>query len=170
MHPYIPHLLADIVAAHRAEIREEKFPQTIEEHFDEIEKWVSGEESEHTFGYYCGLSSENFPPAEQLTDEEIILVRRAFEEMMFTWNQGIDLPEKLPVAFAYKMIVDSLNMKTTIVNSGNMSFDFCSGYAPDCAFKEYCPCQEYWNNPIDVDVSGDHQSDDTPQINYEDVG
>jgi len=147
MHPYIPHLLADIATAHRVEIPEEKFPRTIEEEFEEIDKWVSGEEPEHTFGYYCGLSSENFPPAEQLTDEEMILVRRAFEEMMFTWNQGIDLPERLPAAFAYKMIVDSLSMKTTIVNSGNMSFDFCSGYAPGCVFKGYCPCLEYWNNP-----------------------
>lgn len=161
MHPYIHHLLTDIAAAHRTEIPEEEIPQTIEEEFEEIDKWVNGEEPEHTFGYYCGLSPENFPPAEQLTDEEMILVRRAFEKMMFTWNQGIDLPEKLPVAFAYKMTVDSLNMKTTIVNSGNMHFDFCSGYAPGCAFKEYCPCWEYWNNPIDVDISEDSQSSDT---------
>lgn len=152
MHPYIPHLLADIGAAHRTEIPEEKFPQTMEDHFEEIDKWVSGEEPEHTFGYYCGLNSENFPPPEQLNDEEMILIRKAFEKMMFTWNQGISLPEKLPVAFAYKMIVDSLDMKTSMVNSGQMSFDFCSGYAPDCAFKEFCPCLEYWNNPIDVDV------------------
>jgi hypothetical protein len=124
MHPYILHLLADIAAAHRTEIPEEEFSQTMEEHFEEIDKWVSGEEPEHTFGYYCGLDSENFTPAEQLTDEEMILIRKAFEEMMFTWNQGIDLPEKLPAAFAYKMIVDSLNMKTTILNSDQMSFDF----------------------------------------------
>ncbi len=74
MHPYIPHLLTDIVAAHCTEISEEKFPQTMEEHFEEIDKWVTGEEAEHTFGYYCGLDSENFPPAEQLTDEEMILI------------------------------------------------------------------------------------------------
>jgi len=29
MHPYTPHLLADITAAHRTEISEEKFSQTI---------------------------------------------------------------------------------------------------------------------------------------------
>jgi hypothetical protein len=40
MHPYIPHLLSDITAAHRTEIPEDKFPQTIEEHFEEIDKWV----------------------------------------------------------------------------------------------------------------------------------
>ena len=88
---------------------------------------------------------ENFPPAEQLADEEMTLIRKAFEKMMFTWNQGIALPEKLPAALAYKMTVDTLNMKTTIVNSGQMSFDFCTGYAPDCIFKEYCPCLELWD-------------------------
>ncbi|MEO9144583.1 MAG: hypothetical protein ABI237_03420 [Ginsengibacter sp.] len=152
MHTYIPQLLADIAAAHRTEIPEVLLPQTMEEYFEEIDKWVSREEPEHTFGYYCGLSWGNFPPAEQLADDEMILIRKAYEKMMFTWNQGIDLPEKLPVAFAYKMIVDSLNMKTTIVNSGGMHFDFCTGYAPGCVFKEYCPCLEYWNNPIDIDV------------------
>lgn len=133
------HLLTDIATAHRTEIPKEKFPQRIEEEFEEIEKWISREEPEHTFGYYCGLRPENFPPAEQLTDEEMILIRQAFEKMMHTWNQKIDLPKKLPVAFAFRMMVDSLNIKTTIVNSGNMSFDFCAGYAPGCVFKEYCP-------------------------------
>ncbi len=103
MHPYLPHLLADISAAHREEIPEEEVrPQTIEEHFVEIERWVEGEEAEHTFGYYCGLKAENFPPAQQLTDDEMIIIRKAFEQMMFTWNQGISLPETLPVAFVNK--------------------------------------------------------------------
>ena len=170
MHPYIPHLLFDIAAAHRTGISEEIFSQTMEEHFEEIDKWVSGELPEHTFGYYCGLKSENFPPAVQLADEELILIRKAFEKMMNTWNHGIDLPEKLPVAFAYKMIVDSLNTKTAIVNSGQMSFDFCSGYAPGCVFKEYCPCLEYWNNPIDVDVLSFSDDDykDSEQANDKD--
>ncbi|MEO8960850.1 MAG: hypothetical protein ABI325_03150 [Ginsengibacter sp.] len=84
MHPYIPHLLTDIAAAHRTEIPEEIFPQTMEDHFEEIDKWVSGEEPDNTFGYYCGLHSENFPPPDQLTDEEIILIRKAFEKMMYT--------------------------------------------------------------------------------------
>lgn len=61
MHPYVRHLLSDITAAHRIEIPEEKFPQTMEEYFEEIDKWVNGEESEHTFGYYCGLNLKNFP-------------------------------------------------------------------------------------------------------------
>ena len=162
MHPYLPYLLTDIAAACREEIPEEEVrPQTIEEHFEEIDRWIAGEEPPHTFGYYCGLNAENFPPAEQLTDDEMVIIRKAFEQMMFTWNHGISLPETLPAAFAYKMIAGSLNMKTNIVNSGNMSLDFCSGYAPDCVFKQYCPCLEIWNEIKDEDMDGEaHLSND----------
>lgn len=149
MHPYIPHLLTDIAAAHSTEIPGEKFPQTTEAHFEEIDRWVSGEEPERSFGYYCGLDRENFPPAEQPADEEMILICEAFKKMMFSWNQGIDLPEKLPAAFAYKMTVDTLSMKTNIVNSGQMTFDFCTGYAPDCIFKAYCTCLAHWDDTTD---------------------
>ena len=129
MHPYIPHLLADIAAAHRTDIPEEKILQNLEEEFEELEKWVSKEDKLKTFGYYCGLESVNFPPPEQLTDKDMKLVFRAFQKMMDTWNHGIDLPKKIPAAFAYQLMVGVLNKKTMIVNSGFSSFDFCTGYA-----------------------------------------
>lgn len=149
MHPYIPHLIADIKAAHRKEnLEKENNSQSLEEHFEEIEAWVRGDEAEHTFGYHCGLLSENFPPPEKLTQKEMKLIRKEFERMMYTWNVDIDLPKKLPVDFAYKMIVDTLDSNIMIVNSGGTGFDYCSGNPPECIFKEYCPCWEYWNNPV----------------------
>jgi len=167
MHPYLPHLLSDIAAACRKEVPEEEVrPQTMEEHFKEVDCWIAGEEPPHTFGYYCGLEVENFPQAEQLTKDEMIIIRKAFEQMMFTWNQGIDLPETLPVAFAYKMIVDSLNMKTNIANSGCMTFDFCSGYATDCVFNEYCRCLEIWNETNDEYSEMDYDIKDNGELSF----
>lgn len=146
MHPYIPHLLADIAAAHRTEIpEEENIAQTIDEEIKEVEEWAENVKPDYTFGYYCGLKSENFPPAEQLTNDEMILIRGAYEKMMFTWNHGIELPDNLPVTFAYKMIVDTLDMATTIVDTGFMNFHFCKSHPPDCVFKEYCPCLKTWS-------------------------
>jgi len=163
MHPYLPHLLNDITAAHCVEIAgEQKAPLSFEEEMEEIEKWCEREDPENTFGYYCGLEAINFPPPEQLTDEEMKQVMEAFGQMMFSWNHGIDLPETLPIPFAYKMTVETLNTKTTIVNSGMMSFDFCTGYAPDCVFKEYCPCLEIWNDGIDEDYLTDQSTNENP--------
>lgn len=146
MHPYLKHLFVDIAAAHRYDsVAEPTTPLSFEEEMEEVERWVEGAEPPHTFGYYCGLEASNFPPAEQLTEEEMEQVIAAFRQMMFSWNLDIDLPGGLPIAIAYAITIDTLNMKTGIVNSGFMSFDFCTGYAPDCIFKQYCPCLTIWN-------------------------
>ncbi|MBI2968460.1 MAG: hypothetical protein HYY40_11710 [Bacteroidetes bacterium] len=144
-HPYIPYLLEDIAAAHRdageAKLHE---PKTIEEELEESERFVF-DEREHTLGYYCGLKTEDFPPAEQLSNSDLKKVCKAFEEMLFSWNHTIDIPKKLPPSFAYKLMVDCLNKKTFIPDSGICGFDFCTGYAPECELKEYCPCLKIWN-------------------------
>ena len=147
MHPYVPYLIADIFAAHRLEFPATPEPvQSVEDDLEEAERWVAGDEPAHTFGYYCGLEKVNFPPPEQLTIEEMKLVCDAFKRMMFLWNIDISLPEKLPLPIAYKMIVDTLGRKTEIINFGCIGFDYCTGFAPDCVFGEYCPCLEFWNN------------------------
>lgn len=147
MHSYIKHLLSDISNACRMETQAEDTiqPRSFEEEMAEIEEWIEGKEADFTFGYYCGLDAANFPPAEQLTDEEMQVVMYAFRQMMASWNLDISLPESLPLPIAYAMTIDTLNTKTAIVNSGTMCFDFCTGYAPDCIFKEYCPCLRIWN-------------------------
>ena len=148
MHPYLPHLLDDIKNAHRIEqLGITPCEKSFEEEMEEIEKWCEGEEHDHTFGYYCGLESGNFPPPEQFTKKEIKTVIKAFNQMMLTWNHGYDFPKTLPVGITYSMLVNTLNEKTFIPNSGFTSFDCCSGYAPDCIFKEYCPCLKIRNEP-----------------------
>jgi hypothetical protein len=163
MHPYLSHLIADIEAAqHAQDPNEMPRVQSIEEHFEEVERWISGEDPQHTFGYYCGLEAVNFPPADQFTDEEIKLVCNAFEHMLFTWNSGTEFPDKLPPAFRYKLMVNILDEGFTPVNSGSMTFDFCSGYAPDCIFKEYCSCLDMWN-----DFEKEEQEDNDEEMNYD---
>lgn len=147
MHPYLPHLLSDIAAAHRHEQPEfSGEAKSFDQEMEEIEKWLESEEPAHSFSYYCGLKTKNFPPPEQLTNKEMKTVCKAFRRMLFTWNLGADFPEKLPVAWTYNFLVKTLDEKTTIPDSGFITFDYCSGYAPDCVFKEYCSCLQYWKD------------------------
>ena len=161
MHPYIPHLLEDIAKAHRkCSSQEQESVQTLEDHFEEIERWLS-EDPPHTFGDYCGLKVEDFPPAEQLSEQDMAVVRNAFKKMMFSWNLDIDLPNELPMSLAYTMTVDTLDQKTAIVNDGFMSFDYCSGSPEECVFKEYCTCLKRLDDfPEDMDV--DFEDGDPP--------
>ena len=149
MHPYVPHLLSDITAAHRAKPSLPVFAKTFEEEMEDIERWVAGEEETHTLGYHCGLAEEDFPPAGQLTDEDLLLVYEALKKMFYSYNIGIELPNELPAPMKYGLTVGTLNEKTAIPDTGVMHFDFCTGYPPDCGLKEYCPCLKIWNEMED---------------------
>ena len=167
MHPYIPRLLADIAAAHRPKTNkpdEAPTAQTFEEEMEEIENWMAGEEAPHTFGYWCGLEASQFPPPEQLSNKDMVTVCKAFDRMMYSWNLSIDLPKKLPNRLKYSFRVDTLNKKTAIVNSGFAGFDYCTGYALDCVFKQYCPCLKIWNSPVKDYSKRSHESpNETPK-------
>src|SRR5690625_4437057 len=146
MHPYIPFLLEDIKAGERPEsVRELSTPATFEEEMEEIERWVSGGNDEHNFGYYCGLKKEQFPPQDQLSVEDIKRVFKAFERLLFSWNAEIDLPDELPWWLRYQFMLKTLGEEFTPVATGFITFDFCSGYAPDCEFGKYCSCFSIWN-------------------------
>lgn len=78
--------------------------------------------------------------------------------MMFSWNLGISYPENLPIDLVYDAIIKTLDTETAIVNSGFLHVDYCSGYAPDCIWKEHCSCLVYWNsndNDLDDNKEGD---------------
>ena len=73
--------------------------------------------------------------------------------MMYSYNIGIDLPDELPAPLKYILIVGTLNEKIAIPEYGLMHFDFCTGNAPECALKEYCPCLKIWNETEDDNTS-----------------
>lgn len=144
MQSYLSHLLSDIRAAHRSDSPKETSGQeSLEDHFRDVDRWVSGD-AEHTLGYYCGLEANAFPPYEQLNDEEVRKLCDAFTAMLHTWGADIDLPDELPLQRKYELIVGLLDHEFTPFNSGMFIFDFCTGYAPECELKEYCKCLEFW--------------------------
>jgi hypothetical protein len=53
----------------------------------------------------------------------------------------------MPLHIKYGFIVDTLNKPFMVAKHGSIGFDYCTGYAPECELKEYCPCLEIWNRP-----------------------
>jgi len=148
MQSYINHLLADITEACPEEKREthsyasgENDMEAIERYFEEVERWLENE-PEHDFSYYCGLQSEQFPPAEKLTDDQMEAVSLAFEKLLFTWNIGVEMPDKLPVAQKYRLLISVLERKVAIVENGFETIEFCSYDPPSCPFTDWCTCKE----------------------------
>ena len=146
-------LIKDIKNAYRLEGNiVEETEQTLEDHFAEIENYLSGSDSGPTFGDHCGLESQYFPPADFFTDGELLLICSEFDQMMLTYNLTVERPENVSISLVYAAIIKTLDTQTSISSHGTLHLDFCSGYAPDCFWKEYCHCLEFWNN---LDHNGD---------------
>lgn len=158
MHPYLIHLLEDIEKSKNPAYKEyypfsdEDKQEEVNPHNDstgletdflEVERFLS-EDPPSTFGDYCGLKVSDFPPSEQLTEEDMEAVIAAFKKMSYTWNLDFSFPDTLPTSLYYKFMVETLDENTWIVNSGFVSFDYCSGNPEGCKFGEYCNCLKYW--------------------------
>ena len=157
MQKYIDQLLEDMVAAQRPEenslpVNE---PFSIEQHFEEVERWLEGEEPEHDFSYYCGLQAEQFPPAEQLTNKQLKTLYKAFGQLLFSWNLGADIPKTVPLRRAYAFLISTLKHKVEMVKDGAITIEFCTCDPPSCPFEEYCTCRQYYEEPDDHDLTID---------------
>ena len=148
MQSYINHLLSDITEACREEQPEtyssasgENDVEAIERYFEEVERYLEND-PEHDFSYYCGLQKEQFPPAEKLTNEQLEAVSIGFEKLLFTWNIGVEMPDKLPASQKYNLLISVLERKVAIVENGFETIEFCSYDPPSCPFNEWCTCKE----------------------------
>ena len=168
MQSYINHLLSDIAEACGEEQQEayssaagENDLEAIERYFEEVERWLENE-PEHDFSYYSGLQKEQFPPTEKLTNEHMEAISIAFEKLLFTWNIGVEMPEKLPIPRKYTLLVSVLEKKVAIVENGFETVEFCSYDPPSCPFNEWCTCKELGLKDQYDDELGDVDPDTLP--------
>ncbi len=157
MQKYINQLLADIINAQRPE---QPIPETnpvpvsdeekMRQHFEEVEHWLEHDPM-HTFSYYCGLEKEIFPPAEKLTEKQLLEINEAYRHLLFSWNLDADIPQELPATMKYKLLISTLDKKTDIVNDGFITFEFCQYHPPSCPYEAYCTCKDF-EEDMDNDI------------------
>ncbi|NII27076.1 hypothetical protein HB364_18450 [Pseudoflavitalea sp. X16] len=138
MHPYIPHLLNDITAAHRTEKPCQEREKSFAEILEEITRMK--EDRTYTFGYFCGLRKEDLPPSDQLLKKEMKLVSSAFKKMMRSWNLSCWLPKGLPADLVYDLLIWTLERKINPLESGMVQFSYCSMDPANCLLGLHCTC------------------------------
>ncbi|MEP6648006.1 MAG: hypothetical protein ABJC12_13030, partial [Saprospiraceae bacterium] len=142
MDSYISYLLSDIQNAHRSVVTGIKREKQIsfEDEMEIVENWATKACDEPpTLGLQTGLSVEQFPPIEKLKSEELLQIILAFHEMLASWHIQAEIPEEVPAPFAYTLLINLLNESAWYFPGGMYHFDFCTGFAPDCELKEFCP-------------------------------
>jgi hypothetical protein len=163
MQAYISYLLSDIEAAKRPPEEAPPESQSLEEHLAAVERWLESDPA-HTLSYYCGLTTEVFPPTEKLTEAQRQDICNALLELLHTWNLDVHLPDDLPLEMAYPLMVSILDQKVDVMDSGTCTIEFCS-YAPSgCIFGEHCMCKDLPEEEEDEQPPADGSllSDDYP--------
>ena len=94
----------------------------------------------YTFGYFCGLKKEDFPPSDQLLKKEMKTVSSTFKKMMRSWNLQCSLPKALPVDLVYDLLIRTLERKINPLESGMVQFSFCSMQPANCLLGQHCTC------------------------------
>ena len=148
MRTYIDFLIQDIQNAFRPEDFFERknkisFNDELENKLQEVDDFLNYSDGP-SFKNYCGLRLEDFPPAEMLEEEDIVLLVKTLVKMYESWNILVDLPENLPAEFGYRLAIGLLERSMPIMQHGFFGMDFCTGNPEGCEFQSYCPCLKYW--------------------------
>ena len=164
---YVNYLLEDIKQA-EGNVDELNFERKTEadimEHIMEMERLVL-EEPLNTIGEICGLTTEQFPPVEQLSKMQVKKIVKAFHQLIRTWNIDVVIPKKYPAEGRYKMMIPLLDRKTHILKNGITHIEFCEYEPEECPFGTYCDCKELFGDRIKPAV--DKQSGKTKSSSQE---
>src|SRR5687768_15918214 len=108
MKKYVVQLINDIKAAHKqnTDIEEINRVLTFEEEMEVVENYATGKNIPPLLSIQCGLTVEQFPAAEELSEDEMRSIRKAFEEMLASRNIIADIPENVPITRAYPLLVN----------------------------------------------------------------
>jgi len=145
MEKYLQQLFSDLRSAHRSKDSDSIPPtMTLEDEFSEIENWLSEGVDPNTLplGKICGVEKSQFPPVEKLNSNQIEQICTEIDQLLFSWNITLNLPNSLPIQTAYKFHLQCFEEQIMIVDFGNVGFSFCNEAPEECIFGEHCSCIE----------------------------
>ena len=156
MDAYISHLLSDIRDAEHPDVPPPNYfyLDSSDDDSGDPERWPEADPL-YTFGYYCGLSRELFPPADRLNSPQMELLCAAFSKMMFTWNLDTDFPDDVPLAKKYQWLVSLLDIKTDVCNNDLTTCELCNDDPPSCPMGEYCTCKDLFQDDFSLEENSD---------------
>jgi len=157
MEHYLEQLLADI--AHTSENVRLPF---VEKKL-ELHDWLSEEEEENTapvrnLEEWTGISKEQLPPAEMLTDDQVHRLLDALKKMLDAYNWSFVLQIAVPERVQYAAIRDNFNQEAKVKCWHMGFFELCPRGTEHrkCALGEYCQCAFYaelFSGFVDEDLS-----------------
>ena len=147
MQQYLDGLLADLRACHgqfpprpnmRALAPEPDYPA----HRENLMALFYG--PRYAMAELFGLEAEAFPPAEQLTAEQVDTLAQAILDLWASVNLKASLPKGLPLRLVYPFLVAAWrDDEVPILHDAKVPLEFCPGHPARCPWPEqYCMCKD----------------------------
>jgi hypothetical protein len=144
MEKYILHLLTDILYA----------TENVSLPFAEKElnfcDWISEEEEDRTAAVrgleeWTGISKEQLPPVELLSDKQVKLLLDALKKMLHVYNWSFVLPIPVPERIQYAVLRDNFDQDIKVKQWHMGFFEHCRPGTEHgkCAAGKYCQCAFY---------------------------
>lgn len=91
-----------------------------------------------------GLEAEVFPPADQLSEEQVVRLTQAILDAWASLNIEVTLPKNLPLPLVYPMLVHCWKEeKFPIVHDAKAPIELCPGHPSKCPWPlRYCMCKD----------------------------
>ena len=122
---------------------DEPMPPELEESLAEMEKFVH-EKPVPTMYYHFDLDPAQFPPADQLTDNDLDQLVLKICRLWASYNFTAVLPKKVPARVVYPILLKKMFKPTFVMNRGNIGVEFCYYEPKECPFgEEWCSCKEF---------------------------
>lgn len=152
MNLYLTQLITDMhLAATR--VPKSKIPEgTFDPDYqDELEA-----SPDYPMSHWFGLTKEQFPPSERLTDEQLELMANEFEQLWAAYSFEPDFPDGLPAKRRYELMRDYLDYECSHWPGGWVHhFEFCDYNTENCPFGiEFCKCKDFvYDDDTDIDLN-----------------
>jgi hypothetical protein len=144
MEKYILQLLSDIACA-----TENISWPFLKKELD-FRDWISPDEEERTapvrnLEEWTGITKEQLPPAEMMSDTQVSRLLRALKTMLDTYNCCFVLQLQVPERIQYATIRDYFNQQVKVREWHIGFFEVCRSGTEHgkCALGEYCQCAFY---------------------------
>jgi hypothetical protein len=89
-----------------------------------------------------GVSYKELPPSEKLTDKQMQQITDAIIYLWSYFNIDVDFRENMPIKLRYELAREKFSEDIHYMPGWSMTYDFCSGWCPDCKIIDYCDSWE----------------------------
>lgn len=114
----------------------------------DLHDWISDEEEDRTAPVrqledWTGISRDQLPPHEKLTDDQVSRLLSALKEMLNAYNWCFVLQTRVPERIQYATICDNFSQEAKIKRWHTGFFELCRPGTEQgtCSLGEHCQCR-----------------------------